>query len=631
MKHGVFSFGIIAVLFLFSPVHARDILSVDRDTVIQANFLGLNAVHHGFSYFPEAREMGMDDSLRALEMARVKESGIRIARTMYRPDWAMGDGPWVRPDWNSVKMQALYAWLGDMQKIGVDVALNMGWWFPRDVIWNRDQHLATYPDDRDSYCRWLSESIYQIVQVRGFTNVKYLFMFTEPSDEYGDTPRAKKNWEYYKEVLREANQRLIADGRRHLVKIIGPNTSQTASWLDEATMELNDVIDIYASHTYNLTTYQAWYDMALQVKGVVAKTGKPFWIDEYGAQDMDLRQRGRYGALLAEANAGIINAGAQTSMIWLLSDQYYPEPIKHITNGDAFLDGKHSWGLFPWLPESRATRPAWDAFILQSRLLGEAGGKVLLTKGLVDLPVVAIERMGGGLRVMVVNGGEGRKEFAVTLSRPVATSLYRYLYSSEGDPRVQLGKVELNKESGGQFIQDTLDPGDVVIYSTEKVEISGLGSRQDGAGEGSDNLAFRKPVEVSSVDPGWPAGDLTDGKRLTSWRSVAGKLGHGEHATVDLGESYVLRLVEIAPGYDGDKPEQQANFAETLGVSLSEDGKRWHRVPIDAGGEVAGAVVLASFPPHAARFVRVTVTAQRQSGAGSLYRALLGEIKVFGR
>lgn len=621
--------GIGVFLSLVSSVHARDTLSVDRDTVIQEHFLGINAVHHGFSYLPEAREMGMTDSLRAVELARVKASGIRIARTMYRPDWAMGDGPWLRPDWESVKMRALYDWLADMRKIGVDVALNMGWWFPRDVIWNRDQHLPAYPDDRDSYCRWVSESLHQIVEVRGFTNVKYLFMFTEPSDRYGDTPRAKPVWEYYKEVMVAVNQRLVDDGRRGLVKIIGPNTSQALSWMDEAAGELNDVIDIYASHTYNLTTYQQWYDMALQVKATVAHTGKPFWIDEYGAQDITFRQSSRYGTLIAEANAAFFNAGSQTSMIWLLSDQYYPEPIKHITNGDSFLDGKHSWGLFPWLPESRATRPAWDAFVLLARLMGEAGGKVVRTKGVAELPVAAIVPDGGGLRVLVVNGGKVRREFSLALSRPVPAPFHRYLYSPEGDPLVRTGTADLLDEAGTQSLQDTLGPGEFVVYSTEGEEVSGLGGDLADAGEGIDNLAFRRPVAVTSADPDWAGESLTDGKRQTSWRSAGGKRGHQEQVTVDLGQGYDIRLVAIAPGHDGEKPANLINAGD-VGIALSEDGSHWRQVPVQSTGVEAGAVMMVAFSPRTARYVRVSVKAQRQASSDRRFRAVLGEVKVFG-
>ena len=623
-------FGIIVFFVLVSAVHARDTLSVDRDAVIQANFLGINAVHHGFSYMTESREMGMSDSLHALEVARVKASGIRVARTMYRPGWAMGEGPWLRPDWDSAQMRTFYAWLADMQSIGVEVALNIGWWFPRDVIWNRDQHLPAYPDDRDEYCRWLSESIHQIVEVRGFTNVKYLFMFTEPSDRYGDLPMGKKHWDYYKEVVLAANQRLIDDGRRQLVKFIGPNTSETKSWLGETVRELNDAIDIYASHTYNLKSYQEWYDMTLRVKAEVEATGKPFWIDEYGLQDLDMRTSNAYGTFVAEANAAFLNAGAQASMIWLLSDQYYPEPIKHITNRDAFLDGKHSWGLFPWLPECRTPHPAWDAFLLISRLMGEPGSAVVKTKGLADLPIAAVTRENGGLRVLVVNRGKERREFSVALSRPVAGPLHRYAYNPAATPRVQLGQAELHDEEGGLAVYDALEPGEFAVFSTDKVAIEGVAGEKKGEEEGNDNLAYGKPVTVSSADPDWPAVSLTDGKRLTSWRSAGAKQGQGEQVTIDLGQGYDIRLVEVAPGYDGGRPGK-ALAADTVGISLSADGKRWQQVPNQGKAIEPAGVLLASFPYRAARYVRVSVKANRQTGADRHFRALLGEVKVFGR
>nr|MBF0221250.1 hypothetical protein [Desulfobulbaceae bacterium] len=175
----------LIILFLSNVAFAQENLSVDFETVIQENFLGINAVYHGFTYMPESLEQGMNEELRAIEMQRVEQSGLHIARTFYRPDWAMGEEVWTSPDWQSVKMKALYAWLADMQKRNVDVALNMGWWFARDVIWNRDQHLPTYPDDMLRYVEWVSESLHQIIELRKFTNVKYVFMFTEPGGNYG--------------------------------------------------------------------------------------------------------------------------------------------------------------------------------------------------------------------------------------------------------------------------------------------------------------------------------------------------------------------------------------------------------------------------------------------------------------
>ena len=626
-------FLIANLLLLPISVQARETISVNRDTVIQANFLGVNAVYHGFTYLPESLEMGMTDKLRALELERVKESGIRIARSFYRPDWAMGDGQWLKPDWDSAKMKGLYAWLSDMQKSKVDVALNLGWWFPRDVIWNRDQHLPAYPDDLQNYCRWLSESLHQIVQVRGFTNVKYLVMFTEPADRQGDSPNGKKTWDYYKEVIKAVNQRLIDDGRRTLVQIVGPNTSQAPNWLDKATQELQDVIDIYSSHNYNFTSYQGWHDMALSIKTAVAQTGKPFWVDEYGVQDFGLRQSGHYGTVLALANAAFLNAGAQSSFLWTLNDQYYPSPLKYHTNGDSFLDGKHSWGLFPWLPESQAIRPAGQAFVLLARFMGQAGAKVLATKGVADLAVAAVEGDGGALNVLVVNGGKEPKEVTIDFSRALDRPLYRYAYRPEGSPFVQASRPAMPVQRAGESMQDALGAGEVVIYSNRepgRADCDPLPDVWCQTAEGIENLAFQKQADASSSDPDWPVSNLTDGKRLTSWRSAGNRQGQTEQVTIDLGQTFQVQQVELFPGLAADGRERIISSKAT-GIAVSTDKKKWSKIAIQETRPQAGGGVVASFPPQTARYVRIDSKGARQSPENRLFQAWLAEVKVFGR
>lgn len=625
--------GAILLILLSLPriAPARETLSVDRNTVIQENFLGVNAVYHGFMYLPEATEMGMTPELRALELARVKESGIRIARTFYRPDWAMGDGPWLKADWESRQMKALYAWLADMQRLGIDVALNMGWWFPRDVIWNRDQHLPSYPDDLKNYCQWLSESIHQIVQRRGFSNVKYIVMFTEPSDGYGDTARGKEVWAYYKEVVLAANQRLIDDKRRHLVKLVGPNTSQAPLWLDKVAQELNGAIDIYASHNYNFTSYQDWLAMAQKIQAAVASTGKPFWVDEYGVQDFALRKSGRYGTVLALANAAFLNAGAQSTFLWILNDQYYPAPLKHLTNGDSFLDGKHSWGLFPWLAESHAPRPSWEAFVLLSRFLGQAGSKVLKTEGGAELPIAAVEQPGGELNLLVVNGRQESREVAIEVSRAEDRPMYRYAFDPQDGAQPGAGRAAAVPWQGaGRRLEDRLAAGEVVIYSTHDSKEARQRPALLPAGGALDNIAFQKEVVTTSADPEWPAANLTDGKRLTTWRSRDGKQGQPEQVTVDLGQPFQARQVALYPGHTDDGAADVLR-PEALSVSVSKDKKQWRQAPVKGNTAKAPAFLVASFGPQAVRYVRVEMKKMKQSSTGSSYQARLGEIKVFGQ
>lgn len=634
------------VLVAFPPsfVAAREIVSVDQHTVINDNFQGLNAVYHAFSYLPESLEMGMTAELRALELARVKGSGIRIARTMYRPDWAMGEGPWLKADWNSVKMRALYAWIADLQTMGVEVALNVGWWFPRDVIWNRDQHFALYPADLQNYCQWVSESLHQIVEVRGLTNLKYIVLFTEPSDPYGDTPQRKTPWEYYKKTLQSVQQRLVDDGRRSLVKMVAPNAVQSAPWLEQATKELDDVIDIYSAHSYQCRTYQEWYAMAQAVKTVVAPTGKPFWIDEYGVQDEGLRQTAAYGVTLAQANAAFLNAGAQASFLWAFNDQYHPSPIQYYTSADSFRDGLHRWGLFRWLPESRAIRPAGQAFVLLARALGQAGGKVVRTEASGGLAAAAIVPKEGGLVLLLVNGGGTKQDVEAQFAKPLSQGLLRAAYHPGGGSLVDSSWQPLAVLEGGRAMHDELGAGEVVIYRSQGAlsasDADSLAVGQGGAGgvmpeawrltdEGLNNLAFQKKVEASSSEPDWPAANLTDGQRLTSWCSLGKKRSQTEWLKVDLGQVYQVQAVEVFPGYGGETVGRIA--PRLLSLTLSVDGKKWCSIPIPEARGGGGLKERISFPPQPARYLRLDSSGKRQGEGKKLFRVRCGEVKVWGR
>lgn len=634
----IISLWIVAFFWLSGTGLAAETMTVDFEKVIQNNFLGVNAVYHAFSYLPESRAAGMTEEFRRVELARLGTAGLHMARTFYRPDWAMGSGPWTTPDWESEKMAALYAWLKDMQERGIDVALNMGWWFGRDVIWNQDQHLPTYPDDLNAYLGWVSESLHQIVEVRGFRNVKYLVMFTEPEGNYGNIPHGKSSWDYYKEVVTATHQRLLADGRRQLVQIVGPNTTLAPRWVAETVKELAGPIDIYSSHDYNFEKYDDWYGLAVKIRQAVQATGKPFWVDEYGIQDLAKRNSADYGNILAQANAAFMNAGAQTSLLWILADQYYPTPLKYLTNGDSFEDGKHRWGLWPWPPEGGTPRPAWRAFALMSRLLGGAGGKVVQTTSPPGLPLAAVELADGNGSLLLVNGEEQEREVRIQLvkSKQKMQVWYRYLYDPAtiqalpGDGFVASDK-KLLLDRG--ILHDRIPARGVVIYSSQWV----AGERPAapltaGGGKASSevNLAWQKKVAVSSADPRWPAANLTDGRRLSFWSSLPGKGGRVEFAEVDLGQAAAVRQVDLYPRSEVAVGRADG-FPPELRLELSLDRKKWRTVANRHGYRpAAGPVQSFRFPPSSARYVRVRGEGLKPQGQEGGAVMQLAELKVFG-
>ena len=338
---------LLLALVALGAAHAEEKLRVHLDRVIQPEYLGVNAVYHAFAFMPEQEARGMDDADRAREFDRVSRMDLHIARTWYRPDWTFGASPADPADWESPRMRALYRWLGEMQRRNVDVALQAGWWFTRDTYLGSDA-----PDparDLGRYAGWVSDSLREIVETRGFRNVKYLILFTEPTSyNSGAVPPGETQWSYYAKAVRAIDARLRADGRRALVKLVGPNNSGGGVFLKEAVAELNDVIDIYSGHAYNKAGYDEWLAVCRKMAETVAPTRKPLWLDELGKQDEPLRATGAYGNYLAQIVAASIDAGLQTSLQWLLFDQQYVAPLDTTTNRDSFHRGVHRWGVCKW-------------------------------------------------------------------------------------------------------------------------------------------------------------------------------------------------------------------------------------------------------------------------------------------
>ena len=447
-------------------------LEVNLAQVIQDDFRGVNGTYHGFAWMPEQRAKGMDDDDRARELDRVQRCGLHIARTWYRPDWACGESLANEPDWDSAKMRAFYRWLEAMQERGVDVALQTGWWFTQDTYLGRDE-----PDpavDVERYAAWVSASVHELVEVRGY-GVKYLVLFTEPTSyPMGAVPAGRSEWDYYAEIVTAIHERLLADGRRDLVQLVGPNNTGWGRHVSEAVRDLDPVLDIYSGHDYNLDDYAHWFRLCSLLQQRVAATGKPVWLDEFGFQNPRYRQMTDYGNYIAQAAAASLNAGNQASFIWLLFDQQYVAPLDTLTNNDSFARGVHRWGTCRWPRDTVAGAdrpyPHWYAFALLSRFMGgDAGTQVYRTAGTDDVHIAAVRHPDGNWSFLVINATLAPRQVSVRLSAGLNQTLYRYLYDpSDITPTaaaelIGASGVYRNVETGWQ---DALPVRGVAVYST---------------------------------------------------------------------------------------------------------------------------------------------------------------------
>ena len=466
-------------------------LFVYNDSILANNFLGVNGVYHGFSYMEDPGVKTMTDQNRLTEFARVKNMDLKIARTWYRPDWACGPNLYNDFNWESKRMKAFYLWLDKMKELKVDVALQAGWWFTRDTYHNvqvaADKAKPDSEKDPVRFAQWVNESLHQLIKVRGYDNIKYLILFTEPLNyKSGITPEGTTELAYYDKICTEIHSQLTKSKLRSSVKLVGPNSgsTDTAAYVGWSAGHLNDVIDIYSWHSYNgkqhntnpPLEYDGWKQIADVGKGKIEKTGKPFWIDEYGASRPTeaVRFKPDYGNYLAQCVAAFINSGAQTSLIWILFDQKYPG--SKTTNKDSFYNGVQRWGLTKSPQDSienaGAPYPAWYAFSMMSKYLGGRTETITYKTVSTDsLYIVATQPHGKETSVMVVNGAHSARKFSVKFSKEVNAALNRCLYNpakiSAPNKHEMLNFDKQFKKNRSGF-EDEIPSRGVAIYTTIK-------------------------------------------------------------------------------------------------------------------------------------------------------------------
>ena len=255
-------------------------LQIKNTNPVCENFLGNGAIYHCFAEMPDFLNRQYTPELAEIEAERAGKMRLKIARTFY--GWYAWDEEKKEWDWESARCQALYHWLARMKKNGVAVALNTGWCCPGDInstSWNGKSPF-TVEDDWDqsvqNYADWVSESIHQLVELRGFDNIKILTLFTEPQHPSGSYSQAQVeayNGDYWqiqmnawKQCVDTVAETLARDGHRDKVLLMGPNegstmTSPMVKWVMEHPTDL----DIYSSHAYQFSK---------DLPSIEGKTGK---------------------------------------------------------------------------------------------------------------------------------------------------------------------------------------------------------------------------------------------------------------------------------------------------------------------------------------------------------------------
>eukprot|EP01084_Bolivina_argentea_P161412 280987_1 len=374
------------ILFSFLVVNTHGtLLEVDGSKVINDHFYGVGAVYHGFPYMNESIAHGMNATYLDLDFNYICSSGITIARTFFGQNWAMSNATdgvcydnqtaayiWTNKyNWDSDLMNSFYRWVSKLQSCNIDIVIAAGWNWQAHACcsaWDGNPACSCAPNPSNEsiliYAQWFSEAIHQLIEVRQYTNIKYATFFTEPIQ-----PKPNgyyQNISLYAQILSTLNKQLINDQRRHLIKIVGPNSNFSCiEWILNSPQKqiFLDSFDIFSGHLYTPNNYSSWYYNIRKATKYITNSNKfKFWLDEYGhGAPISYHNTSDYGTYLSFATLAAINANTSFMTVWAWENQWYPWPLENGNNANKWF------GIVNWLPYNANVQPSFYGFTLFSK------------------------------------------------------------------------------------------------------------------------------------------------------------------------------------------------------------------------------------------------------------------------
>ena len=501
-------------------------LTFDVVTPFQTAWMGDSA---NYSALPG---YGLTTQQAQADYARVCLSGVKNVSTWYDMGWAYTAGyPTGSPNWTSTNMQWFYDFLAAMQSCGVNVMIKMGWLFPQNISLSSSVPSATpTPANETSFVTWVSESLNQFINVRGYTNVIGCFFFTEPSTvQYGSIPAGYASPQaYYAHIVSAVQTQIVSDdgGRtpiRPRILLTGPSEQSftTDPWIQYLKANTSGLFDGYSFHSYRNTaafpplgiggsdTYAAWISF---FNGIVTDASpQPLAADESGfiiGGDQDTsgyRATSDAGWQWIRLVDGHMQAGCGSSYIWLLGDQ----PIL----GDPVTGPVLLYGTTGYIKEGNAVKPSWYAYSMHANLTGgggiggtklyrnTAGGTSTLHGTGVFIPfgVKNTVSVGGEWSFVVINEGTAI-DVPIAMNASIGNrTVYRYTYSGEIPPVAATNPAYLipwdqEYTNVTTSIPQSRIPGhSVVIFSTMNI-----------AAPPSQNLALAATATADQIGQGMP-------------------------------------------------------------------------------------------------------------------------------
>ena len=479
-----------------------------------ATFRGINYVFHPYGYFNEDNYGNrlLNNEQRQSELKNIQKMGIKMLRSYYGSSLAW-DSQQQKYNFENTRMQQFYNFCLDMQKSGIELALNANWGLGPFL---EDGGNAESPVSFDSagfgvkgdlaetcrrYRSFMSQTA-TALQAHGGKNVKYFLGYTECNNTFIDWSKEGTTCELreydrlypvYDAAITALDAGLKDSGLRQSYKIVGPcdnwradDGSETYSRLVRYTLKnLADKVDIIGSHRgydrANDYTDDNYYfipqENLQECRNEVVAAGKDFWIDEYNVAVTDsltstiqlFRNSNNNpfkGTALGAMTSSILNMGASNVFLWALSDQQWPN---NANNGE-FENGLQIQGYLPTPLESYTPMCGWYAASLITKYLGS--GKAYYCDEGDAVYTACVQRDDGNWTFVVTNYNAEEVNIKLQLEKSIGgKTLYRHAYDPATvtpTPDAVLNGVSAVAKNVKTGLYDTIKPYGVYVYTTCK-------------------------------------------------------------------------------------------------------------------------------------------------------------------
>lgn len=448
----------------------------------------------------------VDESDWEIVRTRVAKMGISRFRVMLLPSWIEpfndddnSDGiNWDNLTVESQEMKSLCKVLDLAMENDVDVNL---------TLWGTENNVALCDSDTMNAIRgggghflakgnnssnWVMATAYPeefaenfsiyvqyLVNKKGYTCIKEITPINEPDWSY--LMNNKVEFENYKNLCLAIDARFKKDGIRDKVKFnLSDNTDNAVAWLEKTVTELDDIADIYNSHTYIFgydTTNSAMCEWETENLNNTRSTGKKHVIGEFGSNktvgssrqtDIDTYER---GVLIAREMLNFYNAGAAGASYWVLFDQYYSRTDSYDSMMQLGLwkSSKKSYiadkNYYDTVKEDYEVRDQYYAYALLSKYVKRGAEVYPIECGDEFVAGTAFKNSNGKWVYVFANGSENNKKFAIYNPENFAT-FDKYVYEKNGLP----SNDELLKSKGefavrNQVLEFELSANSVVLFN----------------------------------------------------------------------------------------------------------------------------------------------------------------------